>query len=114
MIEELDDILNDLLNHLGIYGGCDDKCTKENLCRCHAESYWRERILTAVKVKLKLNSMKEFKTFYFMESIYKDNIDNKVTELLNSRWNLVNVQKLIREKDSEYVEYCVYCWKEIL
>lgn len=56
MIEQIDDVVSDILNRLGIYGGCDDKCTKDNPCRCHAESALKSRIMAAVEVEQLLNA----------------------------------------------------------
>jgi predicted secreted protein len=53
MIEEVEDVFDDLLNRLGIYGACGENCTKENPCRSHAEAYWRERIMAAIEVERK-------------------------------------------------------------
>ena len=59
MVEETDDVFDDLLNRLGIYGACGESCTKENPCRSHAEAYWRKRMMAAVEVEQKLNARQD-------------------------------------------------------
>lgn len=56
MIEQIDDVVSDILNRLGVYGACDEKCTKDNPCRSHAESALTERILAAVESDRLLNA----------------------------------------------------------
>lgn len=56
MIEELDDIIDEIMDRLGIFGSCDDNCTHENPCRPHAESKLKERIMAALEVEYKLSA----------------------------------------------------------
>lgn len=58
-IETLDDVIEELLDRLGIYGACGDMCTDRNPCRCCSEVALKERIMAAVEVEHLLNARQQ-------------------------------------------------------
>ena len=54
-IETLDDIIEELMNKLGIYGAHDENESK--ICRCCASTNLRNRIEKAVKIEKKIKEI---------------------------------------------------------
>lgn len=58
-IETLDDIVEELMDDLAIYGACGDKCSDErHVCRCVKSSELEARIRRAVEVEDALKGMR--------------------------------------------------------
>lgn len=65
-IETLDDIVEELMSKLGIYGACNQEgsgektsCTNENPCRCCASSGLTRRIREAVRVDSMMHEIQQ-------------------------------------------------------
>jgi len=56
-IETLDDIIDQTLNRMGVYGAHSNSCTKESPCRCCARADLKSRILTAVEIEIKFGRL---------------------------------------------------------
>lgn len=62
-IETLDDIVEQLMDNLGVFGAHDERCESEDQviqrdCRCCAASGIKARILAAMEVERKLEGAK--------------------------------------------------------
>ena len=55
-IETIDDIVDELLDLLGVYGACGNHCTDEHPCRCCSQVSLRARIISAVEIEQMLSA----------------------------------------------------------
>jgi hypothetical protein len=60
-IETLDDIVEKILDQLGIYGACGEQCTDAAPCRCCASVALKSRIAAAVEIEKTLSARQEIK-----------------------------------------------------
>lgn len=57
-IETVDDIVEELMNLLGVFGACDEDHECKRTCRCCATSHLRSRLDEAYKVEEILSSFR--------------------------------------------------------
>jgi len=60
-IETIDDLVDNMLDRLGIFGACGAHCTDEHPCRCCSQVSLRARIISAVEIEQMLSARQKSK-----------------------------------------------------